>query len=88
LSSIERGLAVAHTHKLSRRYWIEVTSAVLGTVLFTLTLAFPEWIEALFRVDPDGGNGFLEIGIAVAFLAVAMISSLLARREWLRAAPA
>jgi hypothetical protein len=79
---------VAHTHKLSRRYWIEVTCAVLGTVLFTLTLAFPEWIEAVFRVDPDGGNGLLEIGIAVAFLAVAMISSVLARRERLRAAPA
>ena len=50
-----------HAHKLPRRYWIEVTCAALGTVLFILTLAFPEWIEAVFGVDPDGGNGLLEI---------------------------
>ena len=73
-----------HAHKLSRRYRIEVTCAALGTALFILTLAFPEWIEAVFGVDPDGGNGLLEIGVAIAFLLVGLISSLLARRERMR----
>jgi len=74
---------VIHTHGLPRRYWIEVACAVLGTALFVLTLLVPEWIEAALSVDPDGGNVLLEIGISLAFVTTAVISSVLARREWM-----
>ena len=77
---------MAHTHRLSRRYWIEVICAVASTVLFILTLVLPEWIEVVFGVDPDGGDGSLEIGIALAFMTVGLISSVLARRERIRTA--
>jgi hypothetical protein len=67
------------------RFWIQ---AGLGTVtgfLFVLTLVWRDWIEAVFRVDPDGGNGSLE-WIIVGVLGVATASLLLlARIEWRRA---
>ena len=75
-------------HGPSRRYWIELTCACIGTGLFILTLIFPDWIEAILHVDLDRGNGTLEIGIAVTFLAIALISTVLARRERLRMARA
>jgi hypothetical protein len=68
--------------KVRLRFWIEVICAVLGAALFVLTLFSREWIELAFGVDPDGGSGSLEFGIAVGLLAVAAVSAILARREW------
>jgi len=64
------------------RFWIEVTCAGLGTVLFVVTLFSREWVELVFGVDPDGGSGALEFAIAIGLLAVAALSALLARHEW------
>jgi uncharacterized membrane protein YhaH (DUF805 family) len=77
-------------HKARRavraRFWIEVALAALTGVLFVVTLISREWIEAVFHVEPDGGNGSLE-WIIVAVLAVLCLTlSLMARGEWHRAA--
>ena len=70
------------TRIVRRRFWIEAFCALAGAALFVLTLFSREWIELAFGVDPDGGSGALEIGIAIALLAGAALSAALARHEW------
>jgi hypothetical protein len=74
--------------KLPARFWFEATAAVIGLVLFIVTLISREWIELLTGWDPDRGNGALEVGLTVALLGVAAWSAFSARRDFHRAAPA
>ena len=75
---------------MRKRFWIEAGLAVGSGFLLLLTLVNGEWIEASFRVDPDGGSGSLEWLIVVALLGASLVFGLLARVEWrrLQAAPA
>jgi len=73
---------------LRPRFWVEVTLATLSGVALLLDLVSKEWIEFVFRVDPDHGSGLLEAVIVVVCLAATVISSMTARREWRRAAAA
>jgi hypothetical protein len=66
------------------RFWIEAGLAAVTACLFVLTLITREWIEAITGWDPDGGNGSLEWGLIVAFLAASLVFSGLARAEWKR----
>ena len=68
------------------RFWIEAGLALLTAGLFVLTLISREWIELLFRVDPDGGDGSLEWVIVAVLLVATAVFSWLARVEWRRAA--
>ena len=58
----------------------------MSGVLFVLTLVVPDWIEAVFRVDPDHSSGTLEWVIVAGLLVATLALSLLARREWRRPA--
>jgi hypothetical protein len=51
-------------------------------MLLVLTLAWPEWIEEAFGVDPDGGSGALEWALVIVFAICASTTSVLARRDW------
>jgi hypothetical protein len=74
---------------LPARFWFEAVTAAVGSILFVLTLITREWIEALTGWDPDGGNGSLELIIALALLAISAASILAARRDYRRStAPA
>ena len=74
---------------LPTRFWVEAILAGLGLLLFVVTLFTREWFELLTGLDPDGGNGSLEIVLAGIPLAIAAASMLLARRDYRRAiAPA
>ena len=44
-------------HDVRKRFWIEAALAVAGLALAVLTMAWPEWIEEIFGIEPDGGNG-------------------------------
>ena len=68
------------------RFWIEAALALLTAGLFVLTLISREWIELLFGVDPDGGDGSLEWVMVAVLLVVTVIFTWLARVEWHRAA--
>jgi hypothetical protein len=71
----------------NRRFWIEAGLGTAGAILFLATLLVPAWIEAVFRVDPDGGSGALEWLIAAAFAATAVVLALGARHELRRQWP-
>jgi hypothetical protein len=70
-----------------RRYWFEIGLAVVTGALLILTLITKEWIEGLFGVDPDGGSGALEWAIVAGLAIATIVSVVLARHEWVRAAP-
>jgi len=68
-----------------RRMWIEVALAATSVVLLIITAAWSDWIEAVFGIDPDGGNGSLEWAIVVVLAVSAVTLPLMARSEWRRA---
>jgi hypothetical protein len=72
--------------QLRRRLRMEVLLAVISATLCALTLVFPEWIEELTGLEPDAGSGALEWIIAGLFLAAAVVSGVVARRDYRRLA--
>jgi hypothetical protein len=70
------------------RFWIETVLAAVSGLLFLLTAAWHDWIEIVFGVEPDGGNGVLEWAFVGLSLLVFITFTMLARAEWRRAAPA
>lgn len=72
---------------LSARTRVDVIAATVFGFLTTLTLIVPDWIEVVFKVEPDGGNGSLEWLIVAVMALVAVAFAVDARRTW-TAAPA
>jgi Na+-driven multidrug efflux pump len=68
-----------------RRLWTEALLGGVSLALCVLSLAWPEWIEEIFGVDPDAGSGATEWLATVGFAVAAVALSLLARRDWRRA---
>jgi hypothetical protein len=67
------------------RFWPEMGLAIVTSILFVFTLAQRDWIEMVFGLDPDQGNGSLEWLIVGALLVVTIALSTLASYEWRRA---
>jgi hypothetical protein len=56
--------------------------AVLTGMLSILSMIWPQWIELIFGLSPDGGDGSLE-GLIVLFLfMLTILFFLIAYREW------
>jgi len=70
---------------LRRRFWLETGIAIITGVLFVITLIRNDWIEIVFRVDPDNNNGTFEWLIVGALLLVTITLFILASYEWRRA---
>jgi hypothetical protein len=70
------------------KLWVQTGVAVSSAVLAAITLVWREWIEFLFGVDPDHGDGALEWTIVVGLAAVAVGMSILAHRTWRHASAA
>ncbi len=66
---------------------VETALSALFGVMAVVTAFWPDWIETVFRVDPDGGNGSAE-WLAVAVLGVAAIVAFIAARRDYRIARA
>lgn len=69
---------------LRRRFWVETGVAVVTSILFVVTLLWKDWIELIFNIDPDQGNGSLEWVIVGFLLAVTIVLFALAGYEWRR----
>lgn len=68
------------------RFYAETILGILTGVAFVVTLFYRDWIEVVFKVDPDQGQGWVEWLIVAGLLVVTLALSALARHEWRRAA--
>jgi hypothetical protein len=68
------------------RFWFEAGFGAVSAILLVLTVFVPDWIEVVFRVDPDQHSGSLEWGISAVLAVMSVLSGLLARGEWRRPA--
>ncbi len=66
-------------------FWVELLAATASVMFFLLEIFSREWIERLFGIDPDGGNGSVEWLLASGSLLGTVMLAILARREWSRA---
>lgn len=67
---------------LTSRGWIEGGLAALTAAMALLTIAWPEWIEGIFGIEPDGGNSAREWAFVAASGLAALTLSLLGRADW------
>jgi hypothetical protein len=63
-------------------FWIELGLGTVSAASLMLTLLWPKWIEAIFKVDPDHGEGSTELEITLSLAAATLTMVVLARREW------
>jgi hypothetical protein len=59
---------------------IEIALAVAAGVMGLLAIVWPEWIELVFGIDPDGGSGALEWGLAAILFTLAVTAGAMAAR--------
>jgi hypothetical protein len=71
--------------RVRRRFWSEVGLGAISAVLLIITAAWPDWIEKVLGIDPDGGSGSLEWAIVIVLAVCAVTLPLLAGNEWRRA---
>jgi hypothetical protein len=68
-----------------RRFWVEAGLGVVSAALLLVTLVWPDWLELVLHIDPDGGNGAVEWAIVAVFAVAAIAFLFLARVDWHRA---
>jgi hypothetical protein len=66
------------------RLVVETVLGALAGLLAVVTLVTRDWIELVFRVDPDAGSGTVEWALVVGLVAVAATCGLVARTEFRR----
>jgi hypothetical protein len=67
---------------LRLRFWLETGAAAITSILFVITLVWRNWIELVFEIEPDAGNGSLEWLIVGGLFVVTLALFFLARAEW------
>jgi hypothetical protein len=71
--------------RLRTRFWLESAIGSVTGAMTVVTLFWHDWIEAVFRVDPDQGNGSAEWLVVVVLAALTVLFVFGARHEWRRA---
>ena len=73
------------TKVLRGRFWFETGLAIVTGILFVITLVWHNWVEIIFKMDPDQGSGLLEWLVVGTLLVVTIALIVLARYEWRKA---
>ena len=76
---------MARLNWLRNRFWAEMGLGIASLAFAVLTKVWRDWIEIVFRVDPDHHSGSLEIVIVAVSIAVSLFTLLAARLEWRKA---
>lgn len=63
----------------------EMVLGAISGILFVVTLFSRDWIEVLFKIDPDNGQGWVEWLVVGVLLVATLLFSFLATFEWRRA---
>jgi hypothetical protein len=66
------------------RFYAETILTVITGIMFLVTLINRAWIETVFHLDPDQGQGWVEWTIVAVLLVAAITCAVLARSEWRR----
>ena len=66
-------------------FWPESVLACIAGVLALLTAVWPDWIERVWGLDPDGHSGSVEWIAAAGCALAAVLLGGFATREWRRA---
>jgi hypothetical protein len=66
------------------RLWVQMALAAASAALLVATLISQDWIEAIFGVDPDKGDGTLERAIVAVLTMATVLTAASARRQWQR----
>jgi hypothetical protein len=74
----------AGAYHLGTGFWVRLALAVASAALFVVTVVWHDWIEIVFRVDPDHGSGWLEWAIVTVAFALMLTFLMGVRREWRR----
>lgn len=67
------------------RSWLEMVMGGLSALMLAATLVWPDWIERLFELEPDAGDGSAEWNWVIAFAVAALLLFADAGRIWWRA---
>jgi len=67
--------------RLTRRFWSEIVLGVASSATCAATALSPQWLEMLTGAAPDGGDGSVEWGWAIALAVVAFGAFGVAGRE-------
>lgn len=68
--------------RLPAKIWVELLLGLMSAVLLTLAIVLPNWMELLFRLAPDAGDGSAERGFALLWAAISLLMFGLAGRAW------
>lgn len=66
---------------MGRSLAVKTALAATSAFLALLTLVEKDWIEAVFRVDPDRGNGSLEWLVVAVCCVATIVFGMLARAD-------
>lgn len=66
---------------LAIRYRVECLLTVVSGVALLLAVVAPQWLEAVSGLEPDGGSGAVEWGLASVLAVSTTLWFLLARRH-------
>jgi hypothetical protein len=85
MRSTARGYHRQVEHRQPRhRFWFEMALGIVSAALLVVTLVWNDWIELVFKVDPDASSGALEWLIVGLSFALTVTCFALAQREWRR----
>ena len=84
METLEPGTSISRLKPTRRRLQLESVSAVFFLAAAMVTAVWPDWIEAVFHVDPDHGNGSLEWVIVAVLGVAAVYTAALAWRDYRR----